>query len=94
MHRRKQCTIQDDHLRARHSIKKRTEQLSLGYDKVMELKLIKREHDEPLKVMVKPSTQRILYRRIQHRMVVCGQGMQSRRMDRTTESQKWQKLWS
>ena len=39
--RRKQCTMQDDHLRARNAKKKRAEQLSLGHGEVMELELIK-----------------------------------------------------
>ena len=39
---------ENDHMQARHSKKKKTEQLSLGNGRVMELKLIKSEAPERL----------------------------------------------
>ena len=86
-------------MRARGAKKKRTDQLSHGNGRVIELKLIKQvevllelkqfgsanEYESSnffkllqgrcCMVMVKSSTQRILDRRKQYRMAICGQGM-------------------
>ena len=42
------------------------------------------------KIMVKSSTQWILDRRKQCRIIICGQGIQRKKMYQTTESRKWQ----